>query len=98
MSAPTGVKTTVLQAWAAGIPCVAIREALAGLPAFPGENVIAADSLSELVDACLSLLDDPKRAACIAREARETVEGSEVAGAADHFGAICQSVAFHAAP
>jgi glycosyltransferase involved in cell wall biosynthesis len=55
----TGVKTTVLEAWAMGRPVVATPFALQGLPARPGENVLVGDSPEALARCVAELLAAP---------------------------------------
>jgi glycosyltransferase involved in cell wall biosynthesis len=52
----TGVKTTVLQAWAMKRPVVATPQATHGLPAVPNENVLVGADPSELIRHCESVI------------------------------------------
>jgi glycosyltransferase involved in cell wall biosynthesis len=52
----TGVKTTLLEAWAMKRPVVATPEGIRGLPAVPYGNVLVGRTPSELVEHCASAL------------------------------------------
>ena len=69
----TGVKTTVLEAWATGRPVVATSFALNGLPASPGENVLVGDTPGELLGHVRSLLDSPDLRLRLGEAGLETV-------------------------
>ena len=57
--AVTGVKTTLLQAWAMGRPVVSTPESARGLPAVDGTNVLIARTTPELVERCAQLSTSP---------------------------------------
>jgi glycosyltransferase involved in cell wall biosynthesis len=69
----TGVKTTVLQAWAMGRPVVATQFALNGLPARDGENVLVARDVEGLAEHAARLLASPGLYARLADEGLRTV-------------------------
>jgi glycosyltransferase involved in cell wall biosynthesis len=86
----TGVKTTLLQAWAMERATVASPASLVGTPAAPGENVIVASGADELARAALALLDDPVARARLGRNARATMRTHrDLAEVSGRFAALC---------
>ncbi|MDP9101169.1 MAG: glycosyltransferase family 4 protein, partial [Actinomycetota bacterium] len=71
--AGTGVKTTVLQAWAAGRPVVVSRHATIGLAVEPGVNALVADSPDHAVVLLERVLTDTGLADALGRAGRATV-------------------------
>ena len=69
MASGTGIKNKLLEAMAAGAPAVATRLACQGLAVRDGEQLCIADSDDELAAALAALLEDPVRAARLARSA-----------------------------
>jgi len=69
-----GIKTKVLQAWAAGVSVVATSKSTGGLKIVDGENIIIRDGAESFAQAVVDLLQDPLRARTIGQEARRTVE------------------------
>jgi polysaccharide biosynthesis protein PslH len=67
-----GIKNKVLQAWAVGMPVVATSEALGGLDARDGENVLVRDAPSLFADTVTELLSDPARGRAVAEGGRKT--------------------------
>jgi glycosyltransferase involved in cell wall biosynthesis len=66
----SGVRMKILEAWARGLPVVATPQAIAGLDARPGHELLVARDGDEFADA-LALLDgDAERRAALVREAR----------------------------
>ncbi len=89
----SGVKTTVLQAWAMGRPVVATPHALIGLPVRPGENVLVGDTVEELNNHIAALLASPALRDHIGRAGRETVLRERNAPViADQFAQLCAQV------
>jgi glycosyltransferase involved in cell wall biosynthesis len=70
----TGVKTTILEAWAMGKPVVATPFALEGLPARPGENVLVGASDEDLWRNTVELLSSPDLRLALGTAGRSTVE------------------------
>jgi GT2 family glycosyltransferase/glycosyltransferase involved in cell wall biosynthesis len=70
----SGVRVKLLEAFAAGIPCVSTRIGAEGLTKQDGEFCALADSPEEFADAVLRLMADPAAAAAMARRARRYVE------------------------
>jgi len=58
--AVTGVKTTLVQAWAMGKPVVSTPESALGLPAVDGVNVLIGCTTPELVERCVHLVASPE--------------------------------------
>jgi glycosyltransferase involved in cell wall biosynthesis len=56
-----GVKTTLLQAWAAGVATVASPFAVRGVDAGPGTNIVLAEDPTSFVQRATELLNDPAR-------------------------------------
>lgn len=69
----SGVKTTVLEAWALQRPVVATPHAVRGLPAENGHNVLIGESPVELARLVLTLTDNPELRDRIAAAGRATV-------------------------
>lgn len=69
----TGVKTTLLQAWAMQRPAVVSRQATVGLAVQDGGNALVADTPAHAVELVARLLDDTSLASRIAAEGRRTV-------------------------
>jgi glycosyltransferase involved in cell wall biosynthesis len=55
----SGVKTTVLEAWALGRPVIATTRAMRGLQWVEGVHALTADSASDLARLIVGLIDDP---------------------------------------
>jgi glycosyltransferase involved in cell wall biosynthesis len=86
----TGVKTTILEAWAMGRPVVATSFALKGLPARPGENVLVGETPEDLLRHVRTLLQDPVVSARIAQSGLETVRRErDIKRLAEQFVAVC---------
>lgn len=82
-----GVKTTVLQAWAMQRAVIATRHSVAGLPAHHMRNVLVADTVAELADHVLRLLNDRPLRERLAVAGRQTVERERnIKGCAKRFG------------
>jgi glycosyltransferase involved in cell wall biosynthesis len=71
--AVTGVKTTLLQAWAMGNPVVTTPESSIGVPAVDGVNLLVGRSTPELVERCAELVASSDLRDQIAAAGRETV-------------------------
>jgi glycosyltransferase involved in cell wall biosynthesis len=69
----TGPRLKILEAWAHGVPVVSTTVGAAGLPASSGENLLVADSASELAEACIRVLTDPNLRMRLAEAGRQTV-------------------------
>lgn len=65
-----GVQNKVLEAMAMARPVVASTGAFEGIDARPGTDLIVADAAADQMDAVLTLLEEPERAAAMARAAR----------------------------
>lgn len=86
----TGVKTTLLQAWAMQRPVVATSFAATGLPVAPGDNVLIADSPVEMVRQVRRLLDSAELRRRLAGRGRETVTRfRDIRPIADRFADLC---------
>jgi glycosyltransferase involved in cell wall biosynthesis len=70
----TGVKTTLLQAWAMGTPVVATPHSVRGVRAVHGENLLIGRTTAELVDHCVDLSMSSDRRDHLATKGREAVE------------------------
>jgi glycosyltransferase involved in cell wall biosynthesis len=79
----TGVKTTLVQAWAMGRAAVATPQSVLGLPATDGENVLVGNTTSELVKRCAQLVATPTLRDRIGAAGRRTVcerlDGEQIA-------------------
>jgi glycosyltransferase involved in cell wall biosynthesis len=71
--AGTGVKTTLLQAWASGVPTVVSRHSTTGLPVRHGENALVADTPAHAVALVDKLLRDDRLAREVGATGRQTV-------------------------
>ncbi len=69
----TGVKTTVLQAWAMAKPVVATTAATRGLPVTPGTDVLVGEAPADLLRHIHDLLQQPALRKRIARAGHNTV-------------------------
>jgi glycosyltransferase involved in cell wall biosynthesis len=88
----SGVKTTLLQAWAMQRAVVSTTFGCRGAPAEPGVNVLVGGSAAALVEHCAELLDDQELRAKLALSGRETVVRSRnVRVVADEFASICRA-------
>lgn len=86
----TGVKTTVLQAWAMAKPVVVTRAATRGLPVSPGADVFVGDSASDLLQLICDLLEDPALREKVALEGRRSVTAHrDIHVIASSFAAYC---------
>jgi glycosyltransferase involved in cell wall biosynthesis len=64
----------ILEAFAAELPVVSTRIGAAGLKAEHGEHLLLADTPDAMAGGVVQLLQDPERAAVIARRARRLAE------------------------
>lgn len=74
--AATGVKTSVLDALAAGVAVIATSESLAGLRPEVADALIIADSSEDLAAAAIRLLEDPDAALAVGAAGRSAVMAS----------------------
>ncbi|HET7489520.1 MAG TPA: glycosyltransferase family 4 protein [Acidimicrobiales bacterium] len=90
----TGVKTTLLQAWAMGRPVVVSRFATSGAAVVDGNNALVADSPEDAVRLCRRLLDDDALRERLGRHGRETVvRHHRLADVATTFADVCLGAA-----
>jgi sugar transferase (PEP-CTERM/EpsH1 system associated) len=66
-----GIQNKVLEAMAMARPVVASPGAFEGIDAVPGRDLLVADDVDAQIEAILSLLDAPQRAAVMGKAARE---------------------------
>jgi glycosyltransferase involved in cell wall biosynthesis len=66
----SGVRMKILEAWARGIPVVATPQAVVGLEAQDGRDLLVAETPRGFVDALGQLHADPARAAAVVRAGR----------------------------
>jgi glycosyltransferase involved in cell wall biosynthesis len=86
----TGVKTTVLQAWAMGKPVVVTRAATRGLPVSLGTDVLVGDTPSDLLQQIHNLLEDPALREKVAHAGRRSVTAHrDIHAIAEGFAAYC---------
>ena len=69
-----GVRNKILEAMAAGLPVVTSKEALCGIEATPGEDVLVADNPAEFAQKTVQLLQDEKLRKRIAQNARKLIQ------------------------
>ncbi len=69
-----GTKSTVLQAWAAGVPVVASREVARSVACEPGDGIEAGSDASEIADLVLAVAGDSDRRARLVRRGREQLD------------------------
>ena len=72
--AGSGTRVKILEAWAAGRAVVSTRLGAEGLPAVDGENVILADSPSEMAAAILTLLQNGELRHRLGEAGRRAIE------------------------
>jgi glycosyltransferase involved in cell wall biosynthesis len=72
--AGSGTRVKILEAWAAGRAVVSTRVGAEGLPAVHGENLLVADSPSEILEAVLVLLQDEALRRRLGEAGRRLVE------------------------
>ena len=70
----TGVKTTLLQAWAMRKAVVSTPESAHGVPAQPGVNLLIGRTTPELVAHSAGLVVSPERCEALSSEGRKTAE------------------------
>lgn len=70
----TGVKTTLLQAWAMARPVVATQHSIQGVDAVHGENVLVGRTTPELVALCAQLVESSHLRQGLAAQGRRTLE------------------------
>jgi glycosyltransferase involved in cell wall biosynthesis len=92
--AVTGVKTTLVQAWAMAKPVVSTPESALGLPVVDGGNVVIGCSTRELVEQCAVLVaSSPRRKELGAAGRRTVCEHLDGATIASDFADLVVSVA-----
>ncbi|MBI3894520.1 MAG: glycosyltransferase [Acidobacteria bacterium] len=69
-----GLRVKLLEAFASGIPVISTSLGAEGIAAIPGTHLLIADSPADFAAACLRLLEQPKKAAALAANARRIVE------------------------
>jgi glycosyltransferase involved in cell wall biosynthesis len=85
-----GVKTTALQAWATGRPLVCSQGATRGLPAVPGENLLAGDDPQAMAQQLALVLADPELSRRLGAAGRATaVRECDAARSAARFTDVC---------
>jgi glycosyltransferase involved in cell wall biosynthesis len=91
--AETGVKTSLLQAWAMRRPVVASAEAVRGVKAVPGENVLVGATMSELIEQCTSVLASAELREQLAVSGHHTVAANhDVNAISRDFARLCLSI------
>jgi glycosyltransferase involved in cell wall biosynthesis len=92
--AVTGVKSTLVQAWAMGRPVVSTPESALGLPAVDGTNVMIGRTVPELVGRCAQLAASSEVRAALGDAGRRTAE-DELDGAkiASEFASLVIAIA-----
>src|SRR6185503_3776135 len=89
----TGVKTTLLQAWAMGRPVVATPQSAQGVRAVHGENLLIGRTTADLVTHCADLSMSADRRAHLATNGRETAERDhDVSEIATRFASLVASL------
>ena len=68
-----GTQNKILESMALGVPVVCSRQAVGGVDAIAGEHVLAYDTVGDLVDSVLRILDDRDTRARLAAAGRERV-------------------------
>ncbi|RYZ40946.1 MAG: glycosyltransferase, partial [Myxococcaceae bacterium] len=91
LRAGSGTRLKVLEAAAAGVPVVATRLAVEGLPMVEGEDVLLAESPQEFADALRRLRNDPDLCKKLAMNARRLAETFAWEGIGKGLGEIYQS-------
>lgn len=69
----TGIKNKLLEAMAAGAPCVVTPLSLQGIPAVDGRDLLVGEDADELAGHVLTLLADPRHAARLGEAGRALV-------------------------
>jgi glycosyltransferase involved in cell wall biosynthesis len=89
----TGVKTTILEAWAMGRPVVATPFAVRGLPAQHGHNILIGGNEEELLGHVDRLLANPEERGRLADAGRQTVtRHRDMRVHAQTFASICRTI------
>lgn len=70
----SGVRTKILEAFAAGRPVISTSVGCEGLPVTNGEHLLIADDAPSFAEACYRLATDEALAASLVRQARRLVE------------------------
>ncbi|RKH17817.1 glycosyltransferase [Corallococcus sp. CA047B] len=91
LRAGSGTRLKVLEAAAAGVPVVATRLAVEGLPMVEGQDVLLAESPQEFADALRRLRNDPDLCKRLAMNARRLAESFAWEGIGASLGEIYQS-------
>jgi sugar transferase (PEP-CTERM/EpsH1 system associated) len=79
-----GTQNKILESMAMGVPVVCSTKAAMGVDAIPGKHLLAEDSSEQIVEAIISLLDDPDRRRHISEAARHRVIERHQWGASMH--------------
>jgi glycosyltransferase involved in cell wall biosynthesis len=82
----SGLSNKVLHALACGAPVVATTKALDGIPARPGEHVLAADDGETFANAVVACLEDPAAARARSARARPLVDAHRI----EHIGELLE--------
>lgn len=86
----TGVKTTVLQAWAMARPVVVTRAATRGLPVSPGADLLVGDTPTDLLQQIRTLLEDRALREKVALEGRRSATAHrDIHVIAERFATYC---------
>lgn len=78
----SGVRTKILEAFAAGRPVITTTIGCEGLPVHHGEHLHIADDAAAFANACINVAHDPSAARVLADRARQLVTRLEQEGAA----------------
>lgn len=88
----SGVKTTLLQAWSMCRPVVATPDAIRGLEAEPGVNVLVGSTPQEILDLCQAVLASSELQERLAVAGRRAAERAWAGDPAGRFAALCRDL------
>ncbi|NBD08894.1 MULTISPECIES: glycosyltransferase family 4 protein [Corallococcus] len=91
LRAGSGTRLKVLEAAAAGVPVVATRLAVEGLPMVEGQHVLLAESAQEFAAALRRLRNEPDLCLKLSRNARRMAEAFAWEGIAEGLGELYQN-------
>ncbi len=69
-----GTRMKILDDFAAGVPVISTAKGAEGIPVEHGRHLLICDSIEEMLDRVIELLENPDRAAALAKAARGWVE------------------------
>ncbi len=87
-----GTRMKIIDCFAARLPVISTRKGIEGIPVIPGKHALVLDDWDDVIMAIIELLEQPQKAAELAREGRRLAESMDWNTAARKYGSIYASL------